>query len=188
MRIKRHILPDEERYVFYLQKADGAKMFREKMGKAVVFFMQFVRFGLVGAVNSAINYFIYAVCIKAGMHYIGANVVGFMLTIFSAYLLQSKFVFKECGKSLIWWKVLLKTYVSYAFTGLLLTNVLSILWIDILDLSTVLYPIYTVLDRYFKWPDIFVFIKYMAPVLNTLFSIPINFLINKYWAYRETES
>ena len=44
MRIKRHILPDEERYVFYLQKADGAKMFREKMGKAVVFFMQFVRF------------------------------------------------------------------------------------------------------------------------------------------------
>lgn len=159
--------------------------FKEKMRKKLIIFRQFIKFGLVGAVNSVINYFIYVVCIRAGMHYVAANIVGFIIIVFIAYILQGRFVFTQNNTLSVWWKVLLKTYVSYAFTGLFLTNILSVLWIDILDLSTVLYPIYAVLDQYFHWTDISVFIKYIAPVLNMLVSIPINFFINKRWIYRE---
>ena len=55
----------------------------------------------------------------------------------------------------------LKTFISYAGTGLILNNVLLILWIDILNLNTL-----------------------VGPILNLFITIPLNFLLNKYWAFR----
>jgi putative flippase GtrA len=60
------------------------------------------------------------------------------------------------------WAVLVKTYISYAFTGLFLNTVLSVLWIEVFHIS-----------------------KLIAPIINLLFSVPINFLMNKFWAYRK---
>lgn len=147
---------------------------------------QFVKFGMVGAINSILNYIIYVVCIKWGMHYIAANIIGFIIVIFNAYLLQNKFVFHKEDRiqQQTWWKVLLKTYLSYAFTGLLLTNFLSWLWIDVLDLTILLYPIYDVTQSFFGWKSVDAFVKYIAPFFNTIITIPINFLINKFWTYR----
>lgn len=147
---------------------------------------QFVKFGLVGAINSILNYLIYAICIKWGVHYIVANIIGYIIVIFNAYLLQNRFVFnkkdRKCQQS--WWKILLKTYLSYAFTGLLLTNLLSWLWIDFLDLTVIFYPIYNLTNCLFGWKSVEDFVKYVAPFLNTIITIPINFVINKFWTYR----
>lgn len=143
---------------------------------------QFVKFGIVGAFNSIINYMIYIWCIEMGMHYILANVVGFVITIFCAYILQSKFVF-QVNNDTQWWKMLIKTYISYAFTGLVLANLLSILWIDVLSLENVLSPFYQFVQRYFTFRDINTFIKWLAPIMSMIVIIPLNFLINKFWTY-----
>ena len=55
---------------------------------------------------------------------------------------------------------LFKTYVSYGFTGLILNNILSVLWVSVLHIS-----------------------KMLAPIINLVISIPINFFMNKLWAF-----
>ena len=55
----------------------------------------------------------------------------------------------------------MKTYVSYGFTGIVLNNILSYLWIEKLGIS-----------------------KYIAPLFNLVLSVPLNFIINKFWAFR----
>lgn len=107
-------------------------------GGGAVMIKQFVKFGLAGAVNSVVNYIVYILCLSLGMHYVSANITGFIIAVFGAYLLQNQFVFTDNKENRVWWKVLLKTYASYAFTGLILTNILSVLWIDILDLTIIL--------------------------------------------------
>lgn len=63
----------------------------------------------------------------------------------------------------VWWKALIKTYISYSFTGLFLNSILLILWVKICGMS-----------------------EFVAPILNLLISVPLNFLINKFWAFKAT--
>lgn len=150
---------------------------------------QFIKFGIVGLFNSIINYIIYAICIKIGLHYVLANTIGFIIVIFIAYLLQTRFVFIEDtnGKQQVWWKILIKTYMSYAFSGLILTNILSFLWLDIFDLSAIIRPIYQLSYSYFTWEDEYTCLKYMVPFFNVIITMPINYIINKYWTYKQNK-
>lgn len=120
------------------------------------------------------------------MHYTIANIIGFIIVIFYAYLLQNRFVFKTKmhEKSQRWWIILLKTYLSYAFTGLLLTNFLSWVWIDVLDLSLLLHSVYIKSTPFCNWKSNADFAKYFAPFLNCIIMVPANFIINKFWIYR----
>lgn len=68
----------------------------------------------------------------------------------------------EDGQKRSVWKALIKTYISYSFTGLFLNNVLLILWVQIFHIS-----------------------ELIAPVINLLISVPVNFLINKFWAFKK---
>lgn len=78
---------------------------------------------------------------------------------------NNKYVFKQNeGQERNIFAALLKTYVSYAFTGLFLNSVLSFIWVEIIGVS-----------------------KLIAPIINLLVSVPINFLMNKFWAFK-TES
>lgn len=123
--------------------------------------LQFIKFGLVGLSNTVISYLIYSVCIYWGLHYAIANILAFIVSVLNSFLLNNRFVFKEDQCKRVWWKTLLKTYISYAFTGLLLSNALSYVWIDVLGIS-----------------------PYLAPVLNLAINTPINFIINKLWAFK----
>ena len=67
----------------------------------------------------------------------------------------------EEGNGRTIWKSLLKTFVSYSFTGLFLNNILLYIWIQIFHIS-----------------------EFMAPFMNLVVSVPINFLINKFWAFK----
>lgn len=149
---------------------------------------QFVKFGLVGAFNTIFNYVIYTFCyyvLNTGVHI--ANIAGFVITVFSAFLLQSRFVFRqdENGEKRVWWKVLIKTYISYSFTGLFLTELLLMLWINVIDLGQYLGGVCEWLGGFgvnFEPDDL---AASLAPILNMVITIPVNFIINKFWAYRQ---
>lgn len=149
---------------------------------------QFIKFGLVGAVNTVLNYLIYNLCyhvLHTGVHI--ANITGFVITVFIAFLLQSRFVFTqdENAQKRVWWKVLIKTYVSYSFTGLFLTELLLILWLDIIDIGQYLGGVCAWLsDRGIDFTQSGLAAS-AAPLLNMVITIPLNFIINKFWAYRQ---
>lgn len=134
-------------------------------------FLQFVKFGLVGVSNTAVNYVIYLgvlLCLRAlGLwkeyDYLAATAAGFVLSVLWSFFLNNKFVFtvKE-GEQRSVWKALARTYLSYSFTGLFLNSVLMVLWVDMLHIS-----------------------EFLAPVINLLFNVPVNFLINKFWAFKK---
>ncbi len=134
-------------------------------------FLQFVRFGVVGISNTAVNYIIYAGCLmllkSAGLwekqDYLIATAVGFILSVLWSFFWNNKFVFTvEEGEQRQVLKALVRTYISYSFTGLFLNSALMVLWVDVLHIS-----------------------EFLAPVFNLLMSVPVNFLINKFWAFKK---
>ncbi|MCI5620558.1 MAG: GtrA family protein [Lachnospiraceae bacterium] len=133
-------------------------------------FMQFVKFGIVGVSNTLISYVLYALSLlafqKLGIlpraDYLVAQVIAFVLSVLWSFYWNNKMVFvlKE-GEKRSLWKALIKTYISYSFTGLFLNSILLILWVQVCHIS-----------------------EFIAPIINLLISVPLNFLINKFWAFR----
>ena len=130
-------------------------------------FKEFLQFGLVGVSNTIISYLLYVVTLllvsKSGVKfdYIIANIVSWLLRVLRSFYWKNKFVFKkEEGEKRNIWAALFKTYVSYGFTGLILNNILSVLCVSVLHIS-----------------------KMLAPIINLVISIPINFFMNKLWAF-----
>lgn len=154
--------------------------------------LQFIRFGIVGFINTIISYGIYAMVIFffGNRAYILGSILGFVISVLSAFILSSRFVFtEEEGKEKrIWWKVLLKTYASYAFTGLLLSNLLLYMWIDVINLSRYMSPAVGFMSKFNVNMDSKDAAAYAAPLINLLVTIPLNFIINKFWAYRQKEN
>ena len=125
-------------------------------------FMQFVKFGLVGISNTVISYVTYALLVYLGVHYLFANGVAFVVSVLNSFYWNNKYVFTASSgeKRNLWW-TLAKTFVSYSFTGLFLNSFLLKLFIGGWGIS-----------------------PYLGPILCLVISIPVNFLINKYWAFR----
>lgn len=132
--------------------------------------MQFVRFGIVGVSNTIISYVIYVVCLlffqKMGIlkniDYIIAQVTQFVLSVLWSFYWNNRMVFtlKEGEKRSVW-KAVIKTYISYSFTGLFINSALLIVWVKVMHIS-----------------------EFIAPVINLLISVPLNFIINKFWAFK----
>ena len=132
-------------------------------------FLQFVKFGLVGVTNTVISYVLNIIVLlvlqpyDVSWDFVAANTVAFVLSVLWSYVLNSKFVFEKDenkGRSIL--KSLIKVYLSYAFTGIVLANVLSYIWINIFGIS-----------------------KYIAPLINLIISVPVNFFLNKLWAFKD---
>lgn len=135
--------------------------------------MQFVKFGIVGVSNSVLSYVLYALSlfllqnaeIAVEWNYLIAQAISFVLSVLWSFYWNQKYVFVvEEGQHRSMLKALLKTYVSYSFTGLFLNSVLLSLWIQVLHIS-----------------------EYIAPVINLVINVPVNFLINKFWAFKNEE-
>ncbi len=149
--------------------------------------IQFIKFGIVGVSNTLVNYVVYALVYTPTDNYILANIVGWAVSVLNAYAWQNLFVFKqEEGKEKrVWWKVLLKTYAAYGFTGLILNNVLLWLWLDVISIGTYLGGVVAWLENYNIKMTADKFAGYIAPFLNMAVTIPTNFFVNKFWAYRQ---
>lgn len=133
-------------------------------------FLQFVKFGIIGASNTVISYLLYSGClllfrrfgILGKADYLVAQLVGFLLSVLWSFYWNHKKVFvQQGGEKRSIWKALLKTYLAYSFTGLLLNSLLLLLWVQVLHIS-----------------------EFIAPVINLLVSVPLNFVINKFWAFK----
>mgnify|MGYP002227659857 CR=1 FL=1 len=127
-------------------------------------FKQFVKFGLVGVSNTAVSMAVYYIFlwISPDLYMVG-SILGTILSIANALFSgMIKFVFT--GNANDWrskLKRLGKTYVSYGGTSIL-SNVL--LWIEVAFFSVS---------------------KSIAPIVNLLVTIPLNFVINKLWTFKE---
>jgi len=122
-------------------------------------FRQFIKFGLVGVSNTLISLAIYYtfVLISKDLYIVG-NTVGFVVSVLNAYFWNNKYVFKKSQKGNA--KPLLKTFISYGCTFLLGTGLLYLM-VDIIGIS-----------------------EFIAPIINLIITIPINFLMNRFWAFK----
>jgi len=126
-------------------------------------FLQFIKFGIVGFSNTAIAYAIYYVfLVYLGQHYIVANTAAFVLSVLNSFFWNDRYVFKrKSDEKRNFWGALLKTYVSYASTGLVLSGILLFIFIELLHIS----------DK-------------IAPLLGLAVTVPLNFVLNKKWAFK----
>lgn len=134
-------------------------------------FMQFVKFGIVGLSNTIISYVIYIVSlllfrqmeilIESG--YLVAQVIAFVLSVLWSFYWNNKIVFNlQEGEDRSVFRALIRTFISYSFTGLFLNSILLIFWIKVLHIS-----------------------EFIAPIINLLVSVPLNSVINKFWALKK---
>ena len=128
-------------------------------------FWQFFKFGLVGVSNTAVSMGIYYLFLWINPElYMVGSILGTVISIFNAFVWNDLFVFTgnpKDFKSIA--KRLGKTYVSYGGTSLLST---VLLWVEV---------------------NLFGISKGIAPVVNLLITIPLNFLINKFWTFKSKE-
>lgn len=132
--------------------------------------VQFLEFGVVGLSNTIISYIVYAITLmtlkSCGLFpqwdFVIAQINMFFLSVLWSFYWNNKYVFAQRdGEKRSIWKALIKTYIAYSFTGLFLNSFLLTLWVQYFHIS-----------------------EYIAPIINLLFSVPINYLINKLWAFR----
>ena len=149
--------------------------------------IQFVKFSIVGVSNTVISEGVYAVLIFFRMHYLPASFIGFVISVLNAYYWNNRFVFKEekGDEKRVWWKVLLKTYVAYIW-GYIATACLLIFWIEIVDIAQWMEP----LEQWFavrgmESIDSHYLAGLLAALLNYLITVPMNYLLNKYWAFQQ---
>lgn len=123
---------------------------------------QFIKFGIVGLSNTIISYGMYALLTFLGVYYVIANIIAFVLSVLNSFFWNSRYVFKKNdGENRNSWWTLAKTFLAYGSTGLLLSNVLLFLLVEKSEIN-----------------------KYYAPILILFITIPLNFVINKFWAFR----
>lgn len=123
---------------------------------------QFLKFGLVGVSNTVVSMAVYYLFlwIDEDLYMVG-SLLGTILSIANAFIWNDLFVFTgnpKDFKSVL--RRLGKTYVSYGGTSLL-SNVLLWLEVTLLHVS-----------------------KTYAPIVNLLITIPLNYLINKFWTFK----
>lgn len=132
--------------------------------------MQFIKFGIVGVSNTILNYVLYLLSLllfrsvgifpKYDIYF--AQMIAFILSVLWSFYWNNRMVFGlQEGERRTLWKSLLKTYVSYSVTGVFLNSILLYLWVQVLQIS-----------------------EFVAPIFNLLISVPLNFIINKFWAFR----
>ena len=129
------------------------------INKTTIF--QFVKLGIVGVSNTAISLIVYYIIywINPEWYMIG-NIAGWVISVSNAFFWNNRYVFKsqsEGMRQLL--KRIGKTYLSYGATFLMSTAFLYV-EVDILHWSAVI-----------------------CPIINLVLTIPLNFLLNKFWTF-----
>lgn len=149
--------------------AKGSKIFHITLNqKKVNFIIQFIKFGLVGLTNTIVSYILNIMTLfilspfQVMWDYIAGNIIAFILSVLWSFYWNNRYVFtKEKGERRSTGKALLRTYISYGITGIIINNILAWVWIERVGIS-----------------------KYIAPLINLVISVPLNFTINKMWAFK----
>ncbi len=173
-------------------------VWRERSGLRTAM-VQFIKFALVGISNTVISWSIYALCVYFGPYYLNSSFLemdihcivgvafGFILSVLNAFYWNNRYVFQQSEgdkEKRVWWKALLKTYVAYGSTGLVLNSILLMLWLKIVHIENILNPVWQCFFHIgIKVESSEKFAEYIAPIINYIITVPLNFVINKFWAY-----
>lgn len=150
----------------------NSRLFQTKLFKSS-FFRQFIKFGIIGLSNTIIFYVLYLVFLwmfqKINVFpqydYLLSSVLAFCVSATWSFYWNNRFTFKKSdGEERNLLKAFIKTVLSYSITGLLLQNVLLYILVD-----------------YCGFP------KKIVPLLILIVTVPLNFLLNKYWAFKKRD-
>lgn len=123
-------------------------------------FGQFIKFGIVGCSNTIINLAVYYLCLYLGVHYLAAYTLGFLVSVCNAFFWNNKYVFKNKQEKSLF-RAFIKVFASYGASFLLSVLLMSII-VEMLNISSV-----------------------VAPILKMVITIPLNFVLNKVWAFKD---
>jgi len=123
------------------------------------FIIQFLKFGLVGISNTLLSLTIYYIFFWINpVLYQAGNAVGWMIGVLNSVFWNRKLVFKDSTEHLL--KILGKSFLAYG-GSFLLTVILLHIQIELIGIPASI-----------------------APLICLVFTIPVNFLANKFWAFR----
>lgn len=125
-------------------------------------FVQFIKFGIVGILNTVVYYIFYSGLVYIKVPYLLANIVAAIVSILNSYFWNNRYVFKmEKDEKRSIWGTLIKTFLAYAGTWLVLSNIILVFFVEIIRVS-----------------------EYIAPIFVLFITVPLNFVINKFWAFK----
>ena len=133
---------------------------------------QFIKFGIIGISNTILSYIINVIVLYLlkpfdfKWDFIVGNIIEFILSVLWSFYWNNKYTFKlENGERRNVRSTLLRMYISYSVTGIVINNILSLMWLSVFRVN-----------------------RYIAPAINIFISAPINFCLNKLWAFKKTKS
>lgn len=122
---------------------------------------RFVKFGLVGVLNTAINWIIFILLNSLGIYYIISNIIAYTLYTINSYMWNSKWVFKYEGKNI---KETTFKFIILNVIGLILNTCILYVLVDILGLS-----------------------KIIGLIIATAIVMVLNYFINKLWVFSKVK-
>ena len=119
--------------------------------------IRFIKFGMVGVINTLVNWIIFFILNALGMYYILANIIAYILGTVNSYLWNTLWVFKYKDKAST------ETTINFIILNLiglgLNTGILYVL-VDLCNLN-----------------------KFIGLVTTTAIVMIINYIVNKLWVF-----
>ena len=133
---------------------------------------QFLKFGIVGFSNTVLSYLLY-LCflytfgerhIFPNYDYIVSSILTFFICSVWSFYWNNRVTFKkENNEKRDFVKAYIKMVLSYSLTGLLLHNTMLYVLVEFWHIS-----------------------KELVPLLILVVTVPVNFVLNKYWAFKSS--
>lgn len=123
---------------------------------------QFIKFGIVGFSNTLISLAVYYILVFFGWNYLLANTMGFLISVCNAFFWNYRYVFKDKTETSIP-KSFSKVFITYGISYLVSTFLIWLM-VDIMYIS-----------------------EWLAPLIRLVVTVPLNFVLNKLWAFRKRE-
>lgn len=121
--------------------------------------LQFIKFSIVGASNTLVSLAIYYMLIALRIPYLMASVAGYIVSTITGYFLNRIWVFQQRKGKLV--KSLFRYYVVY-ISSLFINMICLYFLVNCMGIS-----------------------EKTAPILILFVTIPYNFLLSKFWVYKE---
>lgn len=127
----------------------------------------FGKFTINSLVNTGVFLLFYYLVLLLKSNYFMANTAGFVISVISTYYCNKKFIFKDDKNKKLKsenelrseMNRVIKTYTAYGMT-FCLTTIMLFFEIDRLKMSSIL-----------------------APIINSIITLPINFALNRFWVF-----
>lgn len=120
---------------------------------------RFIKFGLVGVLNTIINWILFILLNSMGIYYIISNIIAYSISTLNSYLWNSKWVFKYTGDNV---NQTTFKFIILNIIGLVLNTIILFLLVDIIKLP-----------------------KIIALIIATGIVMILNYFINKLWVFKK---